>query len=260
MIYVIGANGLVGSAVCRALAADRVPFGGITRDNYAEYAGRDVDCVINANGSGAKTAASQNPPLDFEKNVVSTMKYVFDFKTALFVHISSIDVYQDPASEAATREDSPIDVECLSPYGLHKYLSELIVRKYCPRWLILRLGGLVGPGLAKNPVYDWSHGKPFFISAESALTFIHTDAVAAAARALIDCGVVNEVINVAGADNIRLKDFSKIRDFGTKEVEGPLSTQTYRINVEKLSRVFQPKSSRDYIEQYLAESVEMSRG
>src|SRR3989338_4749105 len=137
MIYVIGKTGLVGSAICAYLEKQGVDHSGINRENYGQYAGDEVDVLINANGSGLKGKGNADPKFDFEKNVKPTVDYIFDFKYKLFVHVSSIDVYSETDSLEKTREDCPIDVKKLPPYGFDKYLSELLVRQYCPRWLIL---------------------------------------------------------------------------------------------------------------------------
>ena len=257
MIYVIGKTGLVGSAICAYFEKKGIEYTGINRENYKQYIGGNADCLINANGSGLKSQANENPQLDFEKNVTSTVNYVFDFKYKTFIHISSIDVYSDPGSLEKTREDHPIEETKLIPYGFHKYLAESIVRRYCPRWLILRLGGLVGANLKKNPVYDWTHDKPFLISQESRLTFIHTETVAHIVEQLLRTQATNEIINVCSSDSIRLKDLAAIHNFKMEEAAGnkPPVVQNYNINVGKLKKIFSLGTSRQYIEKYLKENL-----
>ena len=257
MIYVIGKTGLVGSAICSYFDRQEISCQGINRENYQQFVGGEVDCLINANGSGFKSQANANPRLDFEKNVTSTVNYIFDFKYKIFIHISSIDVYPNPESCEKTHEDIAIEIERTIPYGFHKYLAELIVRRYCPRWLILRLGGLVGANLKKNPIYDWTHNKPLLISKESRLTFIHTEIVAQIIEQLIQKNVTNEIINVCSSDSIRLNDLAGIHDFKIVEAAGvgSLSVQDYNINVNKLKRFFSVGTSRAYIEKYLKENL-----
>ena len=43
----------------------------------------------------------------------------------------------------------------LQPYGLHRYQLEEFVKKNFLNHLIVRLPGLVGPGLKKNIIYDF---------------------------------------------------------------------------------------------------------
>lgn len=257
MIHIIGNTGLVGSAICAHLESSEIEYVGINRSNYQEHIGSETNYLINANGSGWKGRANQDPKADFERNVQSTIKHIFSFKFDTFIHVSSVDVYPTPSSTDSTREDSPIDPTKLHTYGFHKYLSELIVMRYCPNWIILRLGGLVGKNLTKNPIYDWTHGKPFFISAKSKLTFIHTEAVAEIIQCLIDTKVTREIINVCGSDSIRLQDLSAVANFKIEEVSGrgDLAVQNYQINVDKLQKLFPVKTAREYIEQYLRENL-----
>lgn len=257
MIHVIGNTGLVGSAICSHFKSNGIEYVGVNRSNYQEYIGSEADCLINANGSGLKGAANQDPRVDFEKNVQSTINLIFDFRYKTFVHISSVDVYPTPSSIDSTREDFPIDAAKLQPYGFHKYLSELIVMKYCPNWIILRLGGLVGRGLKKNPIYDWTHGKPLFVSKRSRLTFIHTAIVAEIIQCLINHNVTREIINICASDSIRLQDLVSVADFRVEEASMPneLVVQNYRISTEKLKFFFPVKTSKEYIEKYLRENL-----
>ena len=74
--------------------------------------------------------------------------------------ISTVDVYGDQVSNGATYvdENTYIELEDLHAYGLNRYNLETFVRgRYEERAQILRLPGLVGPGLRKNIIYDLKH-------------------------------------------------------------------------------------------------------
>ena len=257
MIHVVGNTGLVGSAICAYFENKAIEHTGINRSNYQEYVGSQTDYLVNANGSGLKGGANQDPKADFELNVASTVNLVFDFKFDTFIHISSVDVYPDVSSPDTTREDSIIDPTGLQPYGFHKYLSELIVMRYCRNWIILRLGGLVGKNLKKNPIYDWAHNKPLLISKRSALTFIHTETVAELISQLIAQKITRQIINVCASDSIKLEDLATIADFKIEEAltQNELPVQDYDIDVNKLKGFFRVKTSREYIERYLRENL-----
>lgn len=257
MIYVIGSTGLVGSAICDYFEKIGTDYIGINRGNYQKYMGTTADVLVNANGSGFKGRANEDPKTDFGNNVQSTVNLAFDFKFKTFIHVSSVDVYPQPYSIKATSEDVAIDPMTLHPYGFHKYLSELIVRRYCPNWVILRLGGLVGKKLKKNPIYDWTHDKPLLISAKSELTFIHTDIVAEIVNLLIAKDVDKEIINVCSSDSVRLQDLDSVSGFKIREslMQAGLAVQKYHINGDKLRRFFPVKTSREYIGKYLRENL-----
>jgi nucleoside-diphosphate-sugar epimerase len=121
-----------------------------------------------------------------------------DFPADLHVHVSSVDVYGDLTSPATTREESPADLAPTSHYGFHKLLAEQIVEHYAGRWLIVRLGGMVGPGLWKNPVYDVLNGCPLRIHPDSQYQFIHTDEVARLVWLLVEKGAAEDAFNICG--------------------------------------------------------------
>lgn len=198
-VTVIGSRGFVGSAFVRRLEQDgAVRLRSVHRDNYAEEAGKPSDVVIDCSGNSRKYLADEDPRRDFDLSVTHRLRTLQDFPAALQVHVSSVDVYSDLHSQEGTREDATIDVARLSNYGFHKLLAEQVVRHYAPRWLIVRLAGMVGPGLKKNPVYDIVHGKPLRIHPDSRYQFLHTDEVARLSCQLIEAGRAQEAFNVCG--------------------------------------------------------------
>jgi len=69
-----------------------------------------------------------------------------------FILISTVDVFKSPIG---VDEETPIDEEGLHAYGLHRRLLEKFVESHFPNHLIVRLPGLVGPGLRKNVIFDF---------------------------------------------------------------------------------------------------------
>jgi dTDP-4-dehydrorhamnose reductase len=68
-----------------------------------------------------------------------------------FVLISTVDVFKDPIG---ADEDKAIDESGLHAYGFHRRLLEKFVESHFPHYLIVRLPGLIGPGLRKNIIFD----------------------------------------------------------------------------------------------------------
>ncbi|MEM3362646.1 MAG: NAD(P)-dependent oxidoreductase [Candidatus Bilamarchaeaceae archaeon] len=201
---------------------------GINRDNYSSLFGQYFDVFINANGNSKKLLAAREPKLDFEMNVQTTLNTLFDFKIRKYVYLSSVDVYNDVSNPLNNYEDVIIKPELLSNYGFDKYLGELLVKKYAQNWLILRLGGMIGEGLKKNPIYDIIYLKKLFINPKSQFQFINTAVVAKIIEKLLMKN--KEVFNVCGKGAIMLDElittFSiNLQDYGT-------DIQHYEINTK----------------------------
>jgi nucleoside-diphosphate-sugar epimerase len=120
--------------------------------------------------------------------------------------LSSGDVYPSQHSPEVTREESEIDPGSISRYGLHKLLAEQLVRGTCNRWLIIRMGGFVGPGLKKNAIFDMLHGDPVRLDPDSRLQFISTDTAAEHVWRIVEKGVYNTILNIGGQGMLRLRD------------------------------------------------------
>lgn len=198
-VGVVGANGFVGSAFRRLLErAPDVALTPITRENRAAHHGQAFDVVIDASGNARRFFAEEQPVEEFDASVYQPLRTVHEYPATLHVHISSVDVYADLRSPATTREDTVIDVGAQSHYGFHKLLAEQVARHYAKRWLVVRLAGMVGPGLRKNPVYDLLHGAPLRIHPDSQYQFMHTDVVARAVWDLVARGIEQRTLNVCG--------------------------------------------------------------
>ncbi|CDS53109.1 FIG01204965: hypothetical protein [Polaromonas sp. CG9_12] len=69
-----------------------------------------------------------------------------------FILMSTVDVFNKPIG---VDEKTPVDEAGLHPYGLHRRMLEKFVERHFPNHLIVRLPGLVGPGLRKNVIFDF---------------------------------------------------------------------------------------------------------
>lgn len=209
MIIVIGGRGFVGSAYVRLFEKLKLEHLIITRENYAKHIGKSCDILINANGNSSKLLADREPKRDFDSSVRSVLHSLEDFKAGAYVLLSSGDVYSDQSFPAFTTESSPIDTTRQSRYGFHKYLAELIVRQHQPRWLIMRMGGFVGPGMKKNAVFDMLGDKPVWLHPDSELQFISTDTAAGVVWNLVQKGITREIVNLGARGVIRLTDLHR---------------------------------------------------
>jgi len=239
IVFVLGGEGFVGSAFVRA-ASRKHAVSVITRRNYEQFHGQSCDLFVNANGNSKKFLADREPVNEFDASVTSVLRSLLDFPAKRYVYLSTIDVYPHVDDPRRNHETAEIDPSMLSRYGLHKYLAEQLVRKYADRWLICRLGGMVGQGMWKNSIYDLLHDQPLRVDAESQYQFMNTDDVATIVLELLRVQSENDVLNVCGAGCISLSDVARMAG---KPIVASNSTdarrERYEVNIEKL-RSFLP--------------------
>ena len=240
---VLGHRGFVGSAISAHLRAGGVDVLGIDRDNYEARRGAEAEFFINAAGSSDKRLAERDPTASLRANVRTAMDSLSDFRYGYYLLISSVDVYDDFGDPERSREGTAIDAIKLSPYGLIKYATELAVRAVANKWLIFRLGPLVGPGLRKNPVFDLVSRRTLFLDPESRLSFIDTRDVA---RIIWDLrGEAGEIFNVSGAGTVRLRDIATSLGLDLAALGKSLPVHMYSVDVTKIgSRIDVPSSER----------------
>ncbi len=248
-IAIIGNEGFLGSTLHELLKIKH-DVCGIVRSNYAAMKGKAFDVLINANGNSKRYWANNNPYEDFEASTISVYKTLLDFKFGIYLYISSSDVYVDHNDVMATVENADIFPEKLCPYGFHKFLSELIVKKYSQKYIILRISAMVGENLKKGPIRDAIDGKPLFITLDSSIQFISTSAVCDVIIKILEKNVYNEIFNVGGEGVFHFRDL-EIFLKKKPEVQRDAEKQTYNININKLKNIFLLKRSEDYVSEYL---------
>lgn len=246
MIFILGGGGFVGSAFARLCEARGLDHAVVTRSNYAEHAGRRCETLINADGNSGKRLGESDPVADFELSVSSVKKSLSDFRFSKYVLASSCEVYPDVSSPRTTREDSKIDPAAQSPYGFHKRLAELCVEHACGDRLVLRLAGMVGPGLKKNPVYDILRGGPLWVSPDSRMQFMHTDDVAESAADM--AGRCSGTYNLCGSGTVRIGD---LPGADSAEVSDGAPVIVHDASIEKASRETRIRGSKEAAEQFM---------
>lgn len=204
VVFLIGGKGFVGSAYARLFQRLGHECHVITRDNWSEYVGRSCDVLINANGNSKKFMADRDPKWEFEASVSSVVASMADFHSHRYVLLSTGDVYPNQESPRVTQEDQAIEKRRLSRYGLHKLIAEELIQALHPRWLIMRMGGFVGPGLKKNAIYDILHGPTVWLQPDSELQFISTDSAAEVVWRLVQRGIEGEIVNLGGRGVVKI--------------------------------------------------------
>lgn len=236
MIYIIGGRGFIGSAITRFCKEKSIPHEVIHRENYADFIGGACEILINANGNSKKYLVIEKPIEEFDASVRSVRETLEDFTAKTYVHLSSCDVYPDCSSPETTSENQEIDITQQSKYGFHKYLAEQCVQNNAKNWLILRMGGFVGPGIKKNPIFDILNDKPLWLDPESELQYMHTDHLAKILFTLLEMKQINQIFNVCGNGLLRLQ--SLIDHLGKSiEVMPDSELVTYNICIDKVSEL-----------------------
>jgi nucleoside-diphosphate-sugar epimerase len=143
----IGFSGFVGSTLLKQKA-----FTSHYRSvNIADIDGQTFDTVVCAGAPAQKWIANREPEADRQK-IEGLIDHLKTVKCKTFILISTVDVF---STAKGVDEDTPIDESDLQAYGLHRRLLEKFVEGHFPNHLIVRLPGLVGPGLRKNIIYDF---------------------------------------------------------------------------------------------------------
>lgn len=143
----IGHTGFVGGTLLRqASFAHRY-----NSKNIEEIRGHDFDLIVCAGAPAQKWLANRDPADDLRK-IMGLIECLRATEAKELILISTVDVFKDPLG---VDEDSVVDEDGLHTYGLHRRLLEKFVTSQFPRHLVVRLPGLVGPGLKKNVIYDF---------------------------------------------------------------------------------------------------------
>jgi dTDP-4-dehydrorhamnose reductase len=248
-IFLIGGKGFVGKAIFDYLNKDyNIKL--VTRQNFNKFLNKKCDILINANGNSKKYLAEKNYLKDFELNVLSTIKIIEKIHFKKYIHLSTVDVYHNLSSKIKTQENSKIDFYKNSNYGFNKYISELIVMRRVKKWNILRLSGMVGNNLSKNPVYDLLNNKKLFVNIDSKFHFMETTDVAHIVKIIIRKFKNKRILNLASPDNISLKTIARMCNY--KWTNNFFKKKKYyNINTKKLLKVYKVKKSKIAIKNYL---------
>jgi hypothetical protein len=160
----IGFSGFVGS-----LLNKQASFKSLYRStNISDIEGKSFDTIVCAGAPAQKWVANQEPNIDL-KNIEDLIARLKNAQCKNFILISTVDVFKNPQG---INEHSVIDESELQAYGLHRRHLEKFVESYFPSYLIVRLPGLVGPGLKKNVIFDFlNHNNLQAIESRSVFQF-----------------------------------------------------------------------------------------
>ena len=143
----IGYSGYVGGTLLK-----QESFTSLYRStNIGDIDNQSFDTVVCAGAPAQKWIANREPGADRQK-IEELIAHLKTIQCKTFILISTVDVFKNPIG---VDEDTPVDESGLHAYGLHRRLLETFVEEHFPNHLIVRLPGLVGPGLRKNVIFDF---------------------------------------------------------------------------------------------------------
>ncbi|WP_460411477.1 MULTISPECIES: NAD-dependent epimerase/dehydratase family protein [unclassified Pseudomonas] len=143
----IGYSGYVGGTLLK-----QENFTSLYRSsNIGDIDNQSFDMVVCAGAPAQKWIANREPEADRQK-IEELIAHLKTIQCKTFILISTVDVFKNPIG---VDEDTSVDESGLHAYGLHRRLLETFVEENFPRHLIVRLPGLVGPGLRKNVIFDF---------------------------------------------------------------------------------------------------------
>jgi len=143
----IGYSGFVGSILLKQKGFEYK----YRSTNIGEIEGKAFDLVVCAAAPAQKWIANKDPEAD-RQNIEFLISHLNTIQASTFILISTVDVFKDPNG---VDENTVIELEGHHAYGQNRYLLEKFASDYFSNHLIVRLPGLVGPGLRKNVIFDF---------------------------------------------------------------------------------------------------------
>lgn len=145
----VGHTGFIGSNLARQHSFTHL----YNSRNIQDIRGRRFDLVVCAGVSAVKWWANQHPAEDLAR-IDALLEELKTIEAARVVLMSSVDVYPvlggvDETFDCHSRPNHP--------YGTHRLHVEDVL---CDRFddvTVVRIGGVFGPGLKKNVIYDLLH-------------------------------------------------------------------------------------------------------
>lgn len=143
----IGHSGFVGSTLVRQTSFDKL----YRSSDIEGIRGESFDMLVCAGVPAQKWIAERDPEADIA-SIKALAAHLDTLKVGTFVLISTVDVFAD--SRGADEATAP-DESALTAYGRNRLWLERFVADRFGQSVIIRLPGLVGPGLRKNVVFDF---------------------------------------------------------------------------------------------------------
>jgi dTDP-glucose 4,6-dehydratase/UDP-glucose 4-epimerase len=273
-LLILGSEGFIGSHCIDFFSAHQNEVVGVDIHDYPSkkyqyvkvsrlspeldevFAGQNFNAVINAAGSGNVSYSMTHPVIDFEANVLDTIrildiirKYRLETK---YIHISSAAVYGNPVELPVPETATCVP---LSPYGWHKLMAEQLCKEYTAVYNLstatLRPFSVYGPGLKKQLFWDINQKLiqagntiQLYGTGNESRDFIHVHDLVVAIEYVLTYGEMKgETYNVASgmetsikkAVELFLKYLSPDADVSFNHVVREGDPLNWRANIDKLA-------------------------
>lgn len=276
-ILVTGAAGFIGNYVCReffqagwrVIGTDCSNEENAPLDSVHQYiqlelptqhlvktiAEEQPSVCVHCAGRASVAFSMRQPHKDFLTNTVLTYELLDSIRwhapKCSFIFLSSAAVYGAPKQNPISESCQP---EPISPYGYHKWQSELICQEFAQvhdvKTASMRVFSAYGPGLRRQVIWDLC--RKAFSEREVILQgtgiesrdFIHGRDIARAVVAIAsEAPMEGESYNVAGGEETTIRDLAKwiLNSVGIKkkiQFEGHLPKGTpsqWRADINKLN-------------------------
>lgn len=182
----------------------------------------EFDLCINCSGAASVPNSILNPLFDFELNTGNVIKILDAIRlynpSCKFINLSSAAVYGNP-DFLPVKEESK--VHPISPYGIHKLMSEEICREYHLNFGLktcsLRIFSAYGPGLKKQ--FFWDLYQKFLNDSEILLhgtgqetrDFIYIDDLVEAVFCVVAKSKFDaNIVNIANGSETRISEVAQL--------------------------------------------------
>jgi len=193
----------------------------VDADFRSAFEEQDYDVCINCSGAASVPDSLVHPMRDYNLNVNNVFRLLNTIRLCQpgckFLNLSSAAVYGNPKS-FPIREDAP--TKPLSPYGVHKLMSENICLEYFQYFGIktcsLRIFSAYGEGLKKQLFWDLYQKARFnrevqlFGSGRESRDFIYIgDLNQAIVKVVENADFIGQSINVGNGEEITISTCAK---------------------------------------------------
>jgi nucleoside-diphosphate-sugar epimerase len=217
IIAVTGSDGFLGEKICSKLEklgyeVLRYDLNNFDIRNKIELP-KNIEIIYHLAAINKPYFSKEAPLETFKTNVLGTLNLLEAVKNSSvkkIIFTSSVFVYKNMQK---TKESDIAEYNGIYPYGLEKLVCEEYIKIYSDLcgfdYAILRITGVYGPGMYKNPIYDFIQGFlkgkiNIYVNKNSIYNFIYIDDVVSGLVKALKWK--NQIINLCSDKNVKLTE------------------------------------------------------